>query len=99
MYDLCELLKSGLFLTLIESYFPFPLLSRGKRVLAYCLKHIEVGLALDCTPILITLITTKDTSKPLDLVLIGKELAMCVHIRTNDEQPVFSCHDIPLLSL
>ncbi len=68
-------------------------------MLANGVENIEIGLALDCTPILITLITTKDTSKPLDLVLIGKELAMRVHIRTNDEQLVISCHDIPLLSL
>lgn len=68
-------------------------------MLANGVENIEICLALDCTPILITLITTKDTSKPLDLVLIGKELAMRVHIRTNDEQLVIPCHDIPFLSL
>ncbi len=64
-------------------------------MLANGVENIEICLALDCTPILITLITTKDTSKPLDLVLIGKEFAMRVHIRTNDEQLVITCHDIP----
>ena len=54
MYDLCELLKSGLFLTLIESYFPFPLLSRGKRLLANGVANVEIGLPLDGSPMLIT---------------------------------------------
>lgn len=66
-------------------------------MLANGVENVEIGLPLDCTPKLITLIiTTKDMSKPLDLLLIGKELAMYLHVRTDNEQPVFPFHGIPL---
>ena len=95
MYDLCELLKS-----VIESYSPLPLLSRGKGWSFYGVKDVEIGLTLDCEPMLIThALVTYGTHKALCFMHQCEIPAMCCHIRTNDEQLVISCHDIPLLSL
>ena len=95
MYDLCELFKS-----VIESYSPLPLLSRGKGWSFYGVKDVEMCLALDCAPMLIThALVTKDMNEALCFLHPCEILSMCVCIGADNEQLVVTCHDIPLLSL
>ena len=81
MYDLCELLKS-----VIESYSPLPLLSRGKGWSLNGVKDIVIGLALDCSPMLIThALVPYGTHKAFCFLPPCEILAMNFYVRTNNE--------------